>query len=211
MTTVSGTRTYLEVKVGDRQCAEVLLFLRRQDLDWFNNQDELLFPELLQLLERTILPRMFGDELDDTQAGGDKSRIPPLGPGGIPIAEKNAEPTKKRKRMTKKAFAELKRAEEEAARQSRATTKEVYYAVGERLQLTYRLEQAKTTRTETLLFGNVGDEVNFRPLQKVSQRILVWCYPLTDSPSDPDPPGGGFPRPELIPISELFRPVVEDS
>ena len=40
---------------------------------------------------------------------------------------------------------------------------------------------------------------------KLNKRILLWCYPFDPSkPSEPNPPGGGFPRPEMVPLSSLF-------
>uniref|UniRef100_A0A7S4V4P0 Uncharacterized protein n=1 Tax=Ditylum brightwellii TaxID=49249 RepID=A0A7S4V4P0_9STRA len=45
----------------------------------------------------------------------------------------------------------------------------------------------------------------FRQLIKIPKRIVIWCYPFDPSnPTEPNTEGGGFPRPELIPISSLF-------
>ena len=220
---VRGTRTYLEVKVGRSQCAAVILYLRRPDMAWFNDNNDRLFAEFLHLIEQQVLPRMFTDELEENHAQQTKHKRPPtLGPGGVPIAEKNnaAPAQKKRKRLTKKAMAELERLRKQAEKDQKK--KDVYYAFGKEMQLAYRLEEVKTRQAETLVFANDDeqedsdkkkDERQFRLLKKLSKRILVWCYPLTDqhSATDPDPPGGGFPRPELIPISELFRPPLSES
>ena len=217
----SGTRTYLEVKVGQSQCVAVLLYLRRPDMAWFNDQNDRLFAEFLHLIEQQILPRMLTDELEENHHAQQRTkgkRPPTLGPGGIPIAEKNhhAPTTTKRKRMSKKALAELERLCQQSEKGQKK--KDVYYAFGKEMQLAYRLEEVKHRQAETLVFANnsgeKGDDnekkkedAQFRLLKKLSKRILVWCYPLTDqqAATDPDPPGGGFPRPDLIPISELFR------
>ena len=45
----------------------------------------------------------------------------------------------------------------------------------------------------------------FRTLKKLSKRIIIWVYPFDPAnPSAPIPEGGGFPRPEMIPLTSLF-------
>ena len=188
---VSQTRTYLEIKVGTRQCVEVLLFVRQADFAWFNQQSQPeqpaqqqqqqqqqdVFVEFLQLIQNNILPRMFHDEMEDTyyRYASSKQKAPPkhIGPGGIPIAEKNNNsninffPTKKRKRTSKKALAELKRLQQQQQQQGddddnnnnnnqTKKQKDVYYAFGEHMQLAYRLQEIKdsTSRAETLVFAD---------------------------------------------------------
>ena len=54
--------------------------------------------------------------------------------------------------------------------------------------------------------GSTGttELATFRTLKKLSKRIVVWVYPF--DPANPSAPnqGGGFPRPEMIPITSLF-------
>jgi hypothetical protein len=53
---------------------------------------------------------------------------------------------------------------------------------------------------------NKNNNNNMRQLEPLSKRILSWCYPFDpNNQSEPDPPGGGFPLPERIPIASLFR------
>lgn len=202
-------RTFLEVKVGQQQCVEVILHIRRSDIQWFNedNTEQDKFDELLELLEDKVLPRMFEDELEEKRAELNQEEVPPpLGPGGIPIAEKN-ESFKKRKRFNRKEAAlELQRLEEEEKKRQKKEL-DIHYAFSVNMTLTYRLHTIKETRIDTLVFSNVKAETNFVPLHKLSRRLLLWCYPRDPNgdPTSPDPPGGGFGRAEFIPIAELFR------
>lgn len=209
---VVNPRTFLEIKVGQHQCVEIILHIRRSDILWFNDSDEdSRFEELLQLLESKVLPRMFQDELEKTTAELNKEELPPpLGPGGVPIAEKN-EIAKKRKRFNRKEAAlELQRREEEEKKQEKKE-KDIHYAFGENIRLTYRLQtinqNVKEPRTDTLVFSDDKAESKLTPLHKLSKRLLVWCYPRVpgSDPTAPDPPGGGFIRSEFIPTADLFR------
>ena len=53
---------------------------------------------------------------------------------------------------------------------------------------------------------NAGNSLaTFRQLKKLSKRIVIWVYPFDPTnPTAPNPEGGGFPRPELIPLTSLF-------
>jgi hypothetical protein len=103
----------------------------------------------------------------------------------------------------------------------------VFYAFGESIQVAYRWEEIHEQKnsTVTLVYcednnttedeegtssdgktKNNNNNNNMRQLEPLSKRILTWCYPFDpNNPSEPDPPGGGFPLPERIPIASLFR------
>lgn len=97
------------------------------------------------------------------------------------------------------------------------------------IQVTYKVKSLKTMYSATLSYHTVcntsncdGDSHNnsaavplgkgvkqlssFRRLQKLPKQIIMWCYPF--DPLNPKEltlkEGGGFPRPEMIPISGLF-------
>jgi len=211
---VTSTRTFLEIKLGSHQTVETILFLRRSDIDWFNNEN--IFPEFMSVLEKSVVPRMFHEELDEvlTTKVYRKKMPHELGPGGNPIEEENgpAKKKKKKKKLTKKALVEKKRKEREAERKTK--TKDAYYAKGNGIRLTYRVEPVKESKSVTLLFGEGDDEVdlagNFKLLHKVSKKLSIWCFPAAQDADEPDPEDGGFPRPELIPIAELFHGVNEE-
>ena len=55
--------------------------------------------------------------------------------------------------------------------------------------------------------GSTGttELATFRTLKKLSKRIIIWVYPFDPAnPTAPNPEGGGFPRPEMIPLTSLF-------
>lgn len=105
------------------------------------------------------------------------------------------------------------------------------YLFGDTIQLTYKVEEIPANSCATLMYDEIGereplddaernkkeqngsedtatshDNVMFSSMLKIPKRILVWCYPFdVSNPTVPNPPGGGFPRPELVPITSLFR------
>ena len=110
-------------------------------------------------------------------------------------------------------------------------TGDISYLFGKTLQVTYRAEEIKTSDSVTLLYTNTskgttaggdgsgGDGggkdkrkrsadtelATFRTLKKLSKRIIIWVYPFDSAnPTAPNPEGGGFPRPEMIPLTSLF-------
>jgi hypothetical protein len=205
---VKGTRTFIEVRVGASQSAEVVLHVRQADIQWFNCDDH--FAELLSLLQTSVLPRMFAEEIEKNDAAHRKQKLPPdLGPGGIPItvgekntaaiaaSNNNKKPAKRKRGLSKKKQAELKRQEEQAERDRRKNERDVYYAVSDSLKIVYRLEG--TSSGATLLFGNT--KKGFRQLKRLSKRILLWCYPVDADDNLEE----GFLRPEIIPIASIFR------
>jgi hypothetical protein len=255
-------RTFLEVRVGSTQSAEVILHVRRQDMDWFNNnnnnsssrsdttdrccatatktvatrslrddgdiQKKKSTVELFGLLQRSVLPRMFADEVEAKDAAARKQTLPPeLGPGGIPyaagpvpnnkakgsfegkqaMAAGAAAGTNKRPSWTgkrsKKLVAELRRRQEEENRTKRKDGKTIHYAVGDTMQLAYRLVDNTATAGAgaTLLYNASSRRPYFRSLTKLSKQIHVWCYPVDlELPVDE-----GFYRPEAIPLGSVFR------
>jgi len=162
---------------------------------------------------------MMGEEIERTHAKQSGQNLPPnLGPGGVPIevGEKNQAKKKKGrgnkpKKLTKKQLKQQQ--QEEADEDEQKKEKQVYYAFGKTLQLAYRLHEPKADQGATLIYNDSDDATatkkrkrgSFQQLIKLSKQIIVWCYKFDSSnPSEPDPPGG-FPRPELVPISSLFR------
>lgn len=227
---ISGTRTFLEIRVGASQSVEVVLHVRRADIPWFNTHRASgdrttantsgggIFADLLDLLQSSVLPRMFDDEIAKNDAAHRGTKLPPeLGPGGIPVTvgEKNRttttisckpKPKKKRQRISKAKQDELKRLEQQAERQRCKDEKDVHYATASKmLQIAYRLEaiHASGGSSATLLFRPHRDrQSQLLELKKLSKRILLWCYPLD---SDGIPTDEGFLRPELLPMAAIFR------
>lgn len=210
---LKSPRTFLEVRVGDLHSAEVILHVRRDDIPWFNSRGQAHAAELFALLQTSILPRMFGDEVEESHAAKTSDTRPPkLGPGGIPIesiGEKNkaADETRvraKRKRLTKKQIQSME-AEKECEQSNK--TKDVYYAFGENILLAYRLEEAKKNTYTTLVVPKgFKKQRHLQELHKLSKRIVLYCYKHDpEGILESEPPGGGFPRPDMIPMSNIFR------
>lgn len=68
-----------------------------------------------------------------------------------------------------------------------------------------RKRSAPTTGTDAAARNSTG-LATFRQLKKLSKRIVMWVYPFDPAnPTEPnDTTGGGFPRPEMIPLTTLF-------
>ena len=51
----------------------------------------------------------------------------------------------------------------------------------------------------------------FRTWKKLPKRINLWVFKFADDPTDLSvSEGGGFPRPELLPVSDIFRSIGDD-
>jgi hypothetical protein len=78
------------------------------------------------------------------------------------------------------------------------------------------VEDFNANDSATLIFAPKNTESPkgaplFLQLPKLSKRISLWCYPIDkNNPNEPAPEGGGFPRPEMMPITSLFRPPYTD-
>ena len=105
------SRTCFEVRIGkkndrdDECCAvDIILYLRPTDIDsWYNVESQIHTSELLSLLQTSIIPRMFLNELNDffedhPHDDNNNNRKRPLfllGPGGIPYTTTTATNTPK--------------------------------------------------------------------------------------------------------------------
>ena len=93
----------------------------------------------------------------------------------------------------------------------------ITYLFGETIQITYKVENI-TSSSFTLLYDSDDESLpfdrnfpqkkkcvtngqkqncvaTFKQMAKISRRIMIWCYPFDlHNPTEPNPPGGGFPR-----------------
>jgi hypothetical protein len=200
MMKISGTRTFLEVRVGDRQSVEVVLHVRRGDITWFNENG--IFDEMLTLLQTSIIPRKFAQEIEtnhyryESQQSRGRIKHPPehIGPGGIAlcvgtctVAKQPDKPAngKRRRGPSKTKAAAKKRPERPISVQTRTlrTEREVLYAASATVQLVYKLEEIAPHTSSTLAIGHPMDgtqsarHLNCLALQKLSRRIVLWSYP----------------------------------
>jgi hypothetical protein len=204
---IIGPRTFVELRVGDVQSVEVVIHVRRADISWFNGTISCMtvdsetirrkdgsanmFPEVLNIIQTSILPRMFSDEIEKKYfAHIGKSPPPDFGPGGIPaivpkaIAGDTAKKpyNQKRQRISKVKLAELKRLEHEAARKQRQDEKDIYYATNmdNTVQVAYRMETLPKFGHATLVFPQQNSSNTLVSLKKLQRRILIWCYPISE-------------------------------
>ena len=201
---IIGPRTFVELRVGAFQSVEVVIHIRRCDIPWFNgtrsrkvvDYDEvettdngMIFNQLLKIIQTSILTRMFADEIEKNHYTFTGQLPPPdLGPGGIPMqvpksiahdtTKKSYNP--KRQRISKVKLAEMKRIEQEKARQQRQDEKDIYYATDSEntIQVAYRMEALPKYGHATLLFQHT---TNLVALKKLQRRIFLWCYPINAS------------------------------
>ena len=182
---------------------------------------------MLELLEESIIPRMFGTEIQDYhdrkkkyRKGSEKNKDPQQGIGSRNKNTKGKRNNGNNKRSQKRAA--LKKKQEMILQQQQETgkipEKDVYFSFGEIIQLAYRREllSSKGFTTQHTLFykkddllspsTSTGDDYFFDYRPKLSHRLLIWISKIDpQNKTNPDPPGVGFYRPEMIPISDLFR------
>jgi hypothetical protein len=242
---LTGTRVFLEVRVGPLHSVEVVLHVRAADRAWFESLPAApaaagpLPVALMDLLQHSILPRWFSDEIVQDMSKHLERRVPPpvLGPGGHPVVigeanllaqqkkqqQQQAARGKKGKRRrggAKQAAAAAAAAAAEQQRIADAKKKDVYYALGETMEIVYRLQEIATSKQSahpTLVFTGKSSAssssgiIKMQSLIKLPRRILLWCSPpsptvttnnASNEESDRD---GGFYRPEFIPMASIFR------
>jgi hypothetical protein len=205
--------------VGRSHLVEVLLQLRRSDWDWYHANEQDIQDELMELMEQSVIPRMFGDEIEQYHAkrNPDLDLFPPeKGVGSKNTRKTNASTTtastanNSNKRKGRKGS--KKPAGQQPVAEETKPDKDLYFSFGEAIQLAYRkqpLQQGKTV----LYNNNQGDhEHGFTDLPKLPNRLLIWCSKIDpQSKTNPDPSGVGFYRPEMIPIASLFREPIEET
>eukprot|EP00559_Dactyliosolen_fragilissimus_P005840 CAMPEP_0184858972 /NCGR_PEP_ID=MMETSP0580-20130426/3996_1 /TAXON_ID=1118495 /ORGANISM="Dactyliosolen fragilissimus" /LENGTH=279 /DNA_ID=CAMNT_0027355357 /DNA_START=62 /DNA_END=901 /DNA_ORIENTATION=+ len=94
----------------------------------------------------------------------------------------------------------------------------VTFLFGKSIQITYMMEDISKSLGATLVFSKIKKNMpnvsnasrkknlpNLIELIKYPKRIVLWCYPFDpNNPTKPITHGGGFPRPEMIPMISLF-------
>ena len=221
---IIGPRTFVELRVGEFQSVEVVIHVRRVDISWFNGKishnavdfDKSgrtdMFSQLLDIIQTSILSRMFADEIEKNYYSSIGQLPPPdLGPGGIPtttpkvICSDNTKKTynPKRPRISKAKIAEMKRLEQDAVRQQRQDEKEIYYATNtdNTIQVAYRMQALPKYGHATLLFQQEQPGANLVSLKKLQRRILLWCYPVDEKVNQNSFDVARTYNHEMIPVS----------
>lgn len=210
------TRSFCQFRVGKSQVIDVVLHRRPEDRSIARS-------DVVDLLETSILPRLFADSIEEQHARDTNQPIPPseLGLGGIPITQQQQQHKKKKaatqqrkKKMTKKERAAWLQQQKETERQERKNQKEVYYATSDTLRIAYQLHSSSAGGGEqqpkrTSSSGSatlVREQHGWTALTPVDdhrrgRRLELWCYPFdVELPAE-----HGFLRPTMIPMTSLFR------
>lgn len=234
-------RSQIDVRVGSSHIVETLLHLRRDDYPWYLENEEEINQEFLELLQVSVIPRMFDVELEEyhNQVSPELMPLPAEQVGSKNTKSLNkaianqsdGKNRKGRKNKISKTESQQQQAELKQQRNHEKVTKEISYAFGSTIQLAYRLQHLYSKRQtydqHTLLFPESSssslaneesakqgaeksnrniNQLRFQCPIKLPQRIVIWISRLDpNDPTNPDPKGAGFCRPELIPISSLFR------
>jgi hypothetical protein len=203
----------LDLKVGRFHVVEVLLHLRLSDWEWYQSSHQAIEEELLSLLDQSVLPRMFGEEIESYHRKHNPRLFPPEEVGAKnkdKTAKKNSHQNVKNSRKGATTAAEVSKKKMENTCVEEKKPKDVYYAFGEMLQLAYRKQEMHAWNLvgSTIFFKEKLDEedAEFHDQPKLSGRLLVWCSKVDrQNRTNPDPDNLGFFRQEMIPISALFR------
>jgi len=189
------TRVSLELIVGTTHTVEVLIHLRRQDTAWFHSVPEHK-QELIVLLGDKILRKQFEKEIIAYRAKRwpKQSHTVEVGESGV----------------SKKARAKPKRGRDDLCQDPTVEKpkRDIMHAFSDNIQVTYRLQEIIPYESATLMVqSHDKNDFQFCQLEKLSKRIILWCYPRRESSNlnELDPEDLGFPRPELIPIGSIFR------
>lgn len=200
---MTTTRTFLELRVGRSQTVDVLLHLRRADVEWFHSSPEHK-KELFRLISQHILPNEFEKEIEQHN---NFRYGPPDAP--VEIGEKN--------KRGKKGGRKRKGVPQEQPEKTEKPKRSVRNVYGNGMHVVYQTQEIKGGESATLIFpekqgsnaskGSSPAQTRFRQLPKLSKQIVLWCYPKKDDDRLEESPqrGGGFPRPEMVPITSLFR------
>jgi len=131
-------QSLVDLQVGETHLVEVMFHLRRKDWNWYHENEQDLEDELMDVLSTSVIPRMFGDILDDYHDALDPDMNGEAGSKNKKAAAKKAAAPNKtednKKRGKKPTLAER------ALNSSRDDEKDLYFAFGESLQMAYQRE-----------------------------------------------------------------------
>jgi hypothetical protein len=244
------TRQFFQIRIGggnnnnnggeEENCtpsrvADVVLHIRRQDLAWFENEDdddEEVMDHVLELLQTDIVPRMDHDRYKHEIA---------LGPQGIPILDDNknnkaktatttttttSRPIKRAKKLSKQELAERQRLERERAKREQQdnVSKEAYYAANDKVKIVYKWEACRggavlvprrSEQQQSQLLRQAPEEKAASTAAAAASPSWIECAKFSKrlllwcypaTANDVPAAGGeGLLRPELIPLADLFR------
>ena len=166
--------------------------------DWYDTNKEEINAEFLELLEATVLSRMFGKELEDFHRAINPSIMERENGDTGDIASKNKSGTKRkqkgntvtnRKQNNKTKRNGLAALADESGQEDKKPDKDIYFSSGESIQIAYKKEPIRDVcSSRTILFrskdaalesreGNTKETQkaeSFHDRRKLSHRLLVW-------------------------------------
>lgn len=190
----SSTRRFLSLRVGGTHTLEVLLYVRQKDRKIADQHEG----ELRDILSTRVVPREFQDEIEAYHEKIKGTFAAKTGEKNQQQPSKIGKATGKRKRKSKAKAKPVPVVPEEKPR------RDVRHVFGENIQLTYRLQDVDKGNEATVSVVSDSEHLTFHQYPKLSKRLVAWCFPKSEADEE-EPSDGGFPRPELIPIADLFR------
>ena len=233
-------RTWMELSVGTSHYVEVVIQLRRLDLDWWNADRSSLEQDLMKVISRKILPveSVFREEVLRRRSARRENEN---GQKAIVIGEQNladSADAKKKRGTTKTGRRKKKSKNDDSNKKSsklkrctKDSAKRPTILFGEKIQIMYKLEDIQKVNSATLLYREEasGSEkkksvstaasskkrkhrplASFGQLKKLPKRIIIWCFKLDEEGDEEGSNSYGFPRPELVPLSSIFREIESD-
>jgi len=226
-----GTRNLIQLKVGKRHTIELQLHLRTCDIEWFNVDAKSKISQIFSLVSKSVMPEVLNndEETPYNKGGSSKGKKPTI------KSNQNSKGIEKKRKATSKdteAKAGGKNSKSQKVKQTSAgqpsssrakkdepkktylSTMETKYLFADSIQISYRVSSVQNSNRAVLTFEHSNEEKvqdkilstleSLRPLPKI---ILAWCYPF--DPLNPKLPimdtTDGFPRPEFLPLSTLFK------
>ena len=131
-----STRTCWQIRVGRKHLVEILFCVRHKDFAWMRqNFDPTIQSELKDMLQESILPRVFGKNIEEHYHSEEPHEFPPQ-----MLGARNHNPNNKKRRRSKKP---------PPPPPAEKAPKDVYYAFGTMIQVAYRREKVRTLKNAT--------------------------------------------------------------
>jgi hypothetical protein len=137
-----STRTCWQIRVGRKHLVEILFCVRQKDFAWMRKNFDTIQSELQDMLEDSILPRVFGKTVEEHYRSEEAHEFPPQ------IGQASASTKKRRRSKTKPP----------PPPPAEKPPKDVYYAFGDLIQVAFRPERARKMKLDNKLSG--GQKIN---------------------------------------------------
>lgn len=198
-------RCRLDLRVGkSSHLVEVLFHLRRSDFDWYKENEDDIVDEILALMSRSVIPRMFGTIIESYHREHHPEIFPPDKVGKIGSKNKgkrskqqrgkgmttNDDTHKRQKTTTKRggkkstdAISNLQQEDNDDELDGKPI-KDIYFAFGDGVQLAYKKEPLTTdTRSKTIFMSGWSNEKKSDESNGQSSSLLLSSSSSTSAAS----------------------------